>query len=91
MALAALEAAGIPWTGVFVGGGIATIGAAVFAGLAVAALRRRMAPAGAIDVGPELGPPALPSRDAVLYASLGDRAARGSLWTLSAAIRSMAG
>ena len=44
MAIGALDAAGIPWTEVFVGGGIAAIGAAVSAGLAVAALARRVAP-----------------------------------------------
>ena len=37
-AIDALERAGIPWTEVFVGGGVATIGAALSAGLAVAAL-----------------------------------------------------
>ena len=49
----ALDAAGIAWTEVFVGGGVATIGAAVSAGLAVAALARRCAPPGTIDVGAE--------------------------------------
>ena len=43
-ALDALKAAGIPWTEVFVGGDVATIGAAVSAGLATAALGRRVAP-----------------------------------------------
>jgi len=67
MALAALEEAGIAWTEVFIGGGIPTIGAAVSAGLAVAALGRRVAPSATIDVGPQLGPfPALTRRDALL-------------------------
>ena len=44
MAVDALDAAGVPWTEVFVGGGLATIGAAISAGLAVAALARRVAP-----------------------------------------------
>ena len=90
MALAALDAAGIPWTEVFVGGGIPTIGAAVSAGIAVAALARRVAPAGTVDVGPQLGLPLLPSRDVVLHANLADRQARSSLRTLAAAIRSTA-
>jgi len=90
MALAALDGSGIPWTEVFVGGGIPTIGAAVSAGLAVAALGRRVAPPGTVDVGPRLGLPPLPSRDVVLYSNLTDKQARGSLRTLMAAIRSTA-
>ncbi len=90
MALAVLDEAGIPWTEVFVGGGVPTIGAAVSAGLAVAALSRRVAPPGTIDVGPQLGLPPLPSRDVILYSNLTDRQARSSLKTLAAAIRSTA-
>jgi DNA-binding transcriptional LysR family regulator len=90
MAIAALDAAGIAWTEVFVGGGIATIGAAVSAGLAVAALARRVAPPGAVDVGPRLGLPPLPSRDVMLHSSLSDHQMRRSLATLCAAIRSTA-
>jgi DNA-binding transcriptional LysR family regulator len=90
MALAALNDSEISWTEVFVGGGILTIGAAVLAGLAVAALGRRVAPPGAVDVGPQLGLPPLPSRDVLLYSNLTDRQARSSLRTLTAAIRSTA-
>jgi DNA-binding transcriptional LysR family regulator len=90
MAIAALDAAGIAWTEVFVGGGIATIGAAVSAGLAVAALARRVAPRGAVDVGLRFGLPLLPSRDVMLHSSLSDHQMRRSLATLCAAIRSTA-
>lgn len=90
MAIGALNEAGIPWTEVFVGGGIATIGAAVSAGLAVAALGRRVAPPGTIDVGSKFGLPLLPSRDVMLYSGLTDRQARSTLRTLSAVIRSTA-
>jgi DNA-binding transcriptional LysR family regulator len=90
MGVAALDDAGIPWTEVFVGGGVGTVAAAVSAGLAVAVLGRRVAPPGSVDVGPALGLPALPPRDLVLYASLSDPAARQSLKTLAAAIRSTA-
>lgn len=90
MAISALEEAGIAWTEVFVGGGIATIGAAISAGLAVAALARRVSPPGAIDVGSQLGLPQLPSRDVMLYSKLADRQARRSLGTLCAAMRSTA-
>jgi DNA-binding transcriptional LysR family regulator len=90
MALAALDGAGIAWNEVFVGGGIATIGAAVSAGLAVAALGRRVAPADTIDVGVKFGLPPLPSRDVMLFSTLTDRRGRDALRTLVAAIRSTA-
>jgi DNA-binding transcriptional LysR family regulator len=90
MALDALRAAGVPWTEVFVGGGIATIGAAVSAGLAVAALGRRVAPRDAVDVGARFGLPPLPSRDVVLHSSVSDRGTKNSLKTFVAAIRSTA-
>ena len=67
MAVHALDAAGIPWTEVFVGGGVATIGAAISAGLAIGALVRRVAPAGSVDLGPRLGLPKLPDNDVILY------------------------
>jgi DNA-binding transcriptional LysR family regulator len=91
MAIDALKAAGIPWTEVFVGGGIATIGAAVSAGLAVAALGRRVAPAGAVDVGAKFGLPPLPSRNVVLHSSVVDARTKNSLKTLAATIRATAG
>lgn len=90
MAIAALRVAGIAWTEAFVGGGIATTGAAAAAGLAVAALGRRVAPVGTIDVGPRLGLPPLPSRDVVLHAKSGDREIRNALKALSATIRATA-
>jgi DNA-binding transcriptional LysR family regulator len=90
MAIDALKDAGIAWNEVFVGGGIATTGAAVTAGLAVAALGRRVAPAGAIDVGPKFDLPPLPSRDVVLYSNVTDRQTKNSLKTLAATIRATA-
>ncbi len=87
MATDALAHAGIAWTEVFVGGGIATTGAAVSAGLAVSALGRRVAPSGTIDVGAKFGLPPLPSRDVVLHSNVTDRATKNSLKTLAATIR----
>ena len=87
---AALDKAGIAWTEVFVGGGIATIGAAALAGLAVAALARRVAPPGTVDVGPRLGLPALPSRDVMRYATAFDPPARRALRLLAASFRAAA-
>jgi DNA-binding transcriptional LysR family regulator len=90
MAVGALDAAGIPWTEVFVGGGVATIGAAISAGLAVAALARRVAPSDTIDLGPRLGLPALPSREVILYSKPSDARARRALRTLGAAFAATA-
>jgi DNA-binding transcriptional LysR family regulator len=90
MAIDALNEAGIAWTEVFVGGGVATTGAAVSAGLAVAALGRRVAPPGTIDVGAKFGLPPLPSRDIVLYSNVADPQTRNSLKALAATIRATA-
>jgi DNA-binding transcriptional LysR family regulator len=90
MAIDALNAAGIPWTEVFVGGGIATTGAAVTAGLAVAALGRRVAPPGTIDIGARFALPPLPPRDIVLHSNITNGQSRNSLKTLVAAIRATA-
>ncbi|WP_322073605.1 LysR family transcriptional regulator [Burkholderia cepacia] len=91
MAIGALDQAGVGWTEVFVGGGVATIGAAVSAGLAVAALGHRVAPAGTVDVGARYGLPPLPTRDVVLHSSLTDARARQALRTLGAALRASVG
>jgi len=90
MAVKALDDAGISWTEVFVGGGTATIGAAVSAGLAVAALARRVAPVGTIDVGPQLGLPRLPSREVMLYSTATDAPARAAMRLLAASFRAIA-
>jgi DNA-binding transcriptional LysR family regulator len=86
----ALDAAGIPWTEVFVGGSVATIGAAVSAGLAVAALTRRCAPAGTADVGAKLSLPALPPTDVMLHTRVADARARAALRKFVAAFRAAA-
>jgi DNA-binding transcriptional LysR family regulator len=91
MAVRSLDAAGIAWREVFMGGGVATVGAAAAAGLAVAALARRVAPAGTIDVAARLGLPPLPSRDVVLHSNLTDARARAGLGRLAAAIRATSG
>ncbi|MDE1180848.1 LysR family transcriptional regulator [Paraburkholderia sp.] len=88
MAVGALRDARLPWVEVFVGGGIATIGAAAQAGLAVAPLALRVAPVGTVDVGPRLGLPPLPSRDVVLYSATSDPQVRAALRTLVSAFRS---
>ena len=91
MAIGALDAAGIAWTEVFVGGGVATIGAAISAGLAVAALARRVAPSDTVDLGQRLGLPPLPSREVILHTKLSDARTRRALRTLGAAFAATAG
>jgi hypothetical protein len=58
--------------------------------LSSAALARRVAPAGTVDVGPRLGLPALPSRDVMLYATAFDAPARRALRTLAASFKAAA-
>ncbi len=87
MVVGALERAGIAWTEVFVGGGFATLGAAVSSGLAVAALARRVAPPGAVDVGARLGLPELPGRDVVVHSRAQDGIGQGALRSFSAILR----
>lgn len=89
-ALRCLDAAGIPWTEVFVGGGVLAVGAAVSAGLGVAALARRVAPPGAVEVGERLGLPPLPTADVVLHARTREPRAGAALRLVGAAFRAAA-
>lgn len=72
VALRTLTEAGIAWQEVFVGGGVAAVGAAVAAGLAVSPLARRVAPRGLLDVGARLGLPALPQSRVTLHSRVRD-------------------
>lgn len=83
-----LDAAGVPWTEIFVGGGVAAVAAAVTAGLGVAALAPRMLPLGAVDVGPKLGLPDLPRLPVLLHSRVKDGRPRDALAALSAAFKS---
>lgn len=83
-----LDAAGVPWTEIFVGGGVAAVAAAVTAGLGVAALAPRMLPFGAIDVGTRLGLPELPRLPVLLHSRVKEARQRNALAALSAAFRS---
>jgi DNA-binding transcriptional LysR family regulator len=83
-----LDAAGLPWTEIFVGGGVAAVAAAVMAGLGVAALSPRMVPFGAVDVGPRLGLPELPRLPVLLHTRVRDGRPRDALAALSAAFKS---
>ena len=87
LAVRALDAARIDWTEVFVGGGVMAVGAAVSAGLGVAALAHRVAPAGAVDVSEQYGLPALPVSEVVLHSRISDARSRETLRALSATFR----
>ena len=87
IAAARLDAAGVAWSEVFVGGGVAAVTAAVMAGLGVAALAARMLPFGAVDVGLGLGLPELPRLPVVLHTRIKDGRPRDALAALSAAFR----
>lgn len=83
-----LDEAGVSWTEVFAGGGVAAVSAAVMAGLGVAALARRMLPFGAVEVGAKLGLPELPRLPILLHSRVKDDRSRNALAALSAALRS---
>jgi DNA-binding transcriptional LysR family regulator len=87
----ALDAAGIPWTEVFLGCGSFAISdavaAAVSAGLATAAFSCRLAPPGTVEVSKRFGLPALPSTEIVLLSTLSDAKSREALRTLATAFR----
>jgi len=88
MAEELLDAAGVSWTEIFVGGGVAAVAAAVMAGLGVAALAPRMLPFGAVEVGSKLGLPDLPRLPVLLHSRAQDGRARNAVAALSAAFRS---
>jgi len=83
-----LDAAGVSWTEIFVGGGVAAVVAAVMAGLGVAALAPRMLPAGAVDVGSRIGLPDLPRLPVLLHSRVKQGRGRDALAALAAAFRS---
>ena len=90
LAARALDGAKIRWIEAFVGGGIAAVAAAVTAGLGVAPLAARLAPAGSIDIGESARLPKLPRSDVVLHSRVSDSRLAGAVRTLSAAFRSAA-
>lgn len=85
-----LDEAGIAWSEVFVGGGVAAVAAAVVAGLGVAALAPRMLPLGAVEIGARLGLPDLPRLPILLHARAKDTESRDALATLAAAYKNAA-
>jgi DNA-binding transcriptional LysR family regulator len=88
LAVRALDKAGIEWNETFVGGGVTAVIAATLAGLAVAPLARRIAPAGMIDIGTANGLPRLGSSQVMLHSKVSDPAKLAALRTLAATFRS---
>ena len=64
--------------------------AAVTAGLGVAPLAARLAPAGSIDIGDGARLPKLPRSDIMLHSRVSDARLAGAIRTLAAAFRSTA-
>lgn len=87
IATRALDAAGISWTEVFLGGGSSVVADAVAAGLATAVFSCRLAPVGTIEVTERFGLPPLPSSEIVLLSTLSDAKSRQSLRALATAFR----
>lgn len=90
IAVRALDKAGIAWSEGFVGGGVSAVAAAALAGLAVAPLAKRIAPAGLIDIGPARGLPRIGSSKVMLYSKVSDPVRLAALRTLAVTFRSIA-
>lgn len=84
-----LDESGVSWTEIFVGGGVATVSAAVMARIGVAALARRMLPPDAVEVSLELGLPDLPHLPIVLHSRTKDSRSRDAVAVLSESFRSI--
>lgn len=82
-----LDRAGIAWREAFVGGGMAAVAAAVQVGLGVSPLAARIAPAGAVDIGPAWGLPSLGGSQVVLRSNVATPRARAFVRELAAAFR----
>jgi DNA-binding transcriptional LysR family regulator len=87
IATRALEAAGIPWTEVFLGCGSFAVAEAVSAGLATSVFSCRVAPPGTVEVSRRFGLPALPPSEIVLLSTLSDARSRKALKILATAFR----
>ena len=85
-AIRALDAAGIAWSEVFVGGGVAAVGAALAAGLAVSPLARRVAPRELVDVGQRLGLPVLPVSQVTLHSRVREPKTAATLQLLTSGL-----
>ena len=86
--LKSLDGEGIAWTEVFVGGSSLAVAAAVTAGLGVALLPRRLAPADAVEVGSRFKLPPQPPIEVMLHSRVSDAESRKTLTTVMDFLRS---
>jgi DNA-binding transcriptional LysR family regulator len=91
VAVRALDKAGIAWRERFVGGGVTAVVAAALAGLAIAPLARRIAPAGLVDIGPVHKLPSLGTSKVMLHSKVSDPAKLAALRAVAATFRSVGG
>ncbi|WP_262048913.1 LysR family transcriptional regulator [Bradyrhizobium sp. Bra78] len=90
IAVRALDKAGVAWRERFVGGGVTAVVAAALAGLAIAPLARRIAPAGLVDIGPAHKLPKLGSSKVMLHSKVSDPAKLAALRVVAATFKSAA-
>ncbi len=83
IALRTLDGAGLAWREAFVGSGVAAVGAAAAAGLAISPLAKRVAPRGLVDSGARLGLPPLPQSRVTLHSRVRDARSVESLRLLT--------
>lgn len=85
-AIRALDAARLGWREVFVGGGVAAVGAALEAGLAISPLARRVAPRALVDVGARFGLPALPVSRVLMHSRVREPRSAATLQLLATSL-----
>jgi DNA-binding transcriptional LysR family regulator len=85
-AIRALDAARTGWSEVFVGGGVAAVGAALEAGLAISPLARRVAPRALVDVGTRFGLPTLPVSRVLLHSRVREPRSAATLQLLATSL-----
>ena len=82
-----LDRAGIAWRESFIGGSSPGVAAAVAAGLGVAAMPKRIAPADAVDVSKRFGLPPQPAVPVMLHSRVSDQQSRDTLETILEFVR----
>lgn len=91
LAIQALKRAKIPWTELFVGGGVAVLGAAIEAGLAVGVLARSVASGELEDVTGRYSLPKLRPSEVILDSRTSDQATKRALHRFTMAYRAETG
>lgn len=87
MTVSALGDAKVPWREAFLGTGVTSIAGAAVAGLGIAAISRRCAPVGLVDVGVKFKLPLLPGRPVIIHSNVSGKTSLEMLRSLLAAFR----